>query len=41
MLEELMDDEDDLRDMNLSSRPAREEKRRQRERERLKQEVER
>lgn len=36
-----MDDEDDLRDMNLSSRPVREEKRRQRERERLKQEVER
>ena len=35
VLEEVMDDEDELRDMNLSSRPAREEARRRRERERL------
>jgi hypothetical protein len=41
MLEELMDDEDELREMNLSSRPRREERRRQRERERLERELER
>eukprot|EP00884_Botryococcus_braunii_P004085 jgi/Botrbrau1/13678/Bobra.0378s0009.2 len=35
MLEELIDDEDEIRDMNLSSRPLREERRRQRERERI------
>ena len=41
MLEELMDDEDEMRDMNLSSRPSREEKRRVRERDRLEREMER
>lgn len=41
MLQELMDDEDELRDMNLSSRPGREEKRRVRERDRLEREMER
>ena len=41
MLEELMDDEDEMRDMNLSSRPGREEKRRIRERDRLEREMER
>jgi len=41
MLEELMDDEDEMRDMNLSSRPGREEKRRVRERDRLEREMER
>ncbi|KAF5836253.1 hypothetical protein DUNSADRAFT_6205 [Dunaliella salina] len=41
MLEELMDDEDELREMNLLSRPRREERRRQRERERLERELER
>ena len=41
MLEELMDDEDEMRDMNLSSRPGREEKRRSRERDRLEREMER
>jgi hypothetical protein len=41
LLEELMDDEDEMADLNLSSRPAREEKRRARERERLEREVSR
>lgn len=41
MLQELMDDEGELRDMNLSSRPGREEKRRVRERDRLEREMER
>lgn len=41
MLEELMDDEDELREINLSSRPRREDRRRQRERNRLEMEVER
>jgi hypothetical protein len=41
MLEELMDDEGEIRDMNLSSRPKREERRRQRERERLEREMDR
>ncbi len=41
MLEELMDDEDELRELNLSSRPKREERRRQREREKLERELER
>ena len=41
MLQELMDDEDEMRDMNLSSRPGREEKRRVRERDRLEREMER
>lgn len=36
-----MDDEDEMRDMNLSSRPGREEKRRVRERDRLEREMER
>jgi magnesium transporter len=40
ILEDLMDDEDELREMNLSSRPRREERRRQRERERLERERE-
>ena len=35
MLEEMMDDEDEVREMNLSSRPLREERRRQREIERI------
>lgn len=35
MLEELMDDEDEVRDMNLCSRPSREERRRVREREKI------
>ncbi|KAK9843496.1 hypothetical protein WJX81_005929, partial [Elliptochloris bilobata] len=35
MLEEMMDDEDEVREMNLSSRPMREERRRQREIERI------
>lgn len=39
MLEELMDDEDELREMNLLSRPRREERRRLRERERLEREL--
>lgn len=38
LLEEVLDDVDELRDFNLSSRPIREEKRRQRERERLERE---
>jgi len=38
LLEEVLDDVDELRDFNLSSRPAREEKRRQRERDRLERE---
>eukprot|EP00191_Tetraselmis_sp_GSL018_P013445 CAMPEP_0177587082 /NCGR_PEP_ID=MMETSP0419_2-20121207/5438_1 /TAXON_ID=582737 /ORGANISM="Tetraselmis sp., Strain GSL018" /LENGTH=569 /DNA_ID=CAMNT_0019077061 /DNA_START=238 /DNA_END=1946 /DNA_ORIENTATION=- len=38
VLEDLMDDEDEMREMNLSSRPRREERRRQRERERLERE---
>lgn len=41
LLEQLMDDEDEVRELNLSSRPKREEKRRQRERERLEREMER
>jgi hypothetical protein len=41
VLEELMDDEEEMQELNLSSRPAREEKRRQRERERLEREMER
>ena len=41
MLEELMDDEGEIRDMNLSSRPLREDRRKQRERERLAREMER
>ena len=36
-----MDDEDEIRDMNLSSRPHREDRRKQRERERLAREMER
>lgn len=35
MVEEIMDDEDEVRDLNLSSRPLREERRRLRERGRL------
>ena len=35
-----MDDDDEVREMNLSSRPAREEKRRARERERLERDIE-
>ena len=41
MLEEVMDDEDELREMNLLSRPRREERRKLRERERLERELER
>ncbi len=41
MLEELMDDEDEVREMNLTSRPEREERRRLRERERLERGMER
>lgn len=41
MLEEAMDDEDELRELNLSSRPRREERRRTRERNRLERELER
>ncbi|CAK0763203.1 hypothetical protein CVIRNUC_003034 [Coccomyxa viridis] len=41
MLEELMDDEDEVRDMNLSSRPSREERRRVREREKIERGMER
>ena len=41
MLEELMDDEDEVRDMNLSSRPSREERRRAREREKIERGMER
>jgi magnesium transporter len=41
MLEELMDDDDEVRKMNLSSRPVREERRRLRERERLERGMER
>lgn len=40
LLEEVMDDEDELRELNLSSRPRREERRRQRERDRLERELE-
>ena len=40
VLEDLMDDEDEMREMNLSSRPQREERRRQRERDRLERERE-
>lgn len=36
-----MDDEDEMRELNLSSRPRREERRRQRERDRLERELER
>jgi hypothetical protein len=36
-----MDDEDEIRELNMSSRPKREEKRKQRERERLEREMER
>ncbi len=39
MLEELMDDQEDIGDINLSSRPKREERRRQRDREALEREV--
>ena len=35
LLEELVDDEDELAQLNLSSRPLREDKQRRRERERL------
>lgn len=35
MLEQIMDDEDELRELNLSSRPRREERRKQRERDRM------
>eukprot|EP00798_Chlamydomonas_sp_ICE-L_P008766 gene8766-33630_t len=41
LLEELMDDDDEMRELNLSSRPVREERRRQREREKLERELER
>ena len=41
MLEELMDDDDEVCKMNLSSRPSREERRRLRERERLERGMER
>ncbi|KAG1674277.1 hypothetical protein FOA52_013466 [Chlamydomonas sp. UWO 241] len=41
LLEELMDDEDELREMNLTNRPRREERKRQRERERLERELDR
>jgi hypothetical protein len=41
MLEELLDDEDELRELNLSSRPRREMRREQRERARLERELER
>ncbi len=41
MLEELMDDDDEVKELNLSSRPRREERRRQREREKLERELER
>lgn len=39
LLEELLEDEEELREFNLSSRPKREEKQRQRERERLEREL--
>lgn len=39
MLEELLDDQEDIGDINLSSRPMREEGRRQRDREALEREV--
>ena len=39
MLEELLDDQEDIGDINLSSRPVREERRRQRDREALEREV--
>ena len=39
MLEEVMDDQEDMGDINLSSRPKREEQRRQRDREALEREV--
>lgn len=41
LLEEVMDDEDELRELNLSSRPRRQDRRRQRERERLERELDR
>jgi hypothetical protein len=41
MLEDIMDDEDELKDFNLSSRVLREERRRRRERSRLERELER
>jgi hypothetical protein len=41
MLEELMDDDDEVCKLNLSSRPSREERRRLRERERLERGMER
>eukprot|EP00890_Picochlorum_soloecismus_P002170 jgi/Picsp_1/2954/NSC_01178-R1_metal ion transporter family len=41
LIEEIMDDDDEIRELNLSSRPIREEKRRQRERDRLEREMER
>jgi hypothetical protein len=40
VMEDLIDDEDEMREMNLSSRPKREERRRQRERDRLERERE-
>ena len=40
VLEEVLDDDDEVREMNLTSRPAREEKRRTRERERLERDIE-
>lgn len=39
VLEQIMDDEDELRELNLSSRPRREERKRQRERDRLEREL--
>ena len=41
MLEEVLDDQEDIGDINLSSRPMREEGRRQRDREALEREVRR
>ena len=41
MLEQIMDDEDEIRELNLSSRPRREERRKQRERERRERQLER
>ena len=41
MLEELMDDDDEVKELNLSSRPRREERRRKREREKLERELDR
>ena len=41
MLEEIMDDEEEVQQINLSSRPLREEQRKQRDRQRLEREMER